>query len=107
MTWIPRCVILLWLVPFFAPGVLTAEPREAELARLIKQLGNDDFFEREAATKRLTEIGEPESDVLQQAKTSDDPEVRWRAGQIVAAIDDKLCAEQLRLTGHTGEVWQV
>jgi hypothetical protein len=109
--WLPRWFVLLWLLLSFAPGVLAAEPREAELARLVKQLGHDDFFEREAATKRLTEIGEPALAALQQAKTSDDPEVQIRAEQVITAIvaplNDKLCVEQLRFTGHTGEVWNV
>jgi hypothetical protein len=31
----------------------------SEIERLIKQLGSDDFTEREAASKRLESIGEP------------------------------------------------
>ena len=108
MPWIPRCFALLWLLLSFAPGVLAAEPREAALARLIKQLGHDDFDKREAATKRLAEIGEPALDALRQATTSDDAEVRMRAEQIatviIAAIDNKLYGKELVLTGGSVSV---
>jgi formylglycine-generating enzyme required for sulfatase activity len=56
-----------------------------EIARLIKQLGHDDFMEREAATKRLVGIGKRAFDALREARSSDDPEVRWRAAAIIAA----------------------
>jgi WD40 repeat protein len=77
---------------------------DAEIARLIKQLGHDNFAKREAATKGLVEIGEPALFALHLAKNSDDPEVRIRAAQIVpaivAAMDDKRFGPELCLTGH-------
>ena len=73
----------------------------------MKQLGSDVFKEREAATKRLKEIGEPASTRSTRRLTSDDPEVRRRAEDIVAAIDHKLYRQPVCLTGHTGGVWIV
>jgi WD40 repeat protein len=78
-----------------------------EIARLVRQLGDDDFDRREAASKRLAEIGEPAHDALRRAMDSDDVEVRQRAEIIVAGIEKKLFAEQIRLTGHTAGLWRV
>ena len=53
---LPRCVALLLLVLPFVPAVAVAHD-DTEVERLIKQLGSDKFTEREAATKRLHQIG--------------------------------------------------
>src|SRR5436309_13602875 len=98
---LPRCVALLLLVLPFVPAVAVA-PDDTEVERLIKQRGSDQFKEREAATKRLQEIGEPALDALDKALSSADAEVRRRAEYIM----NKLYPE-LRLTGHTGAVWSV
>src|SRR5215813_2465491 len=79
--------MVAWLARWFALLVLVlpcisgcgAEPDDKEIARLIKQLGDDQFHKREAATARLKEIGEPALDALVKAKSSHDPEVRHRA----------------------------
>src|SRR5438552_2008573 len=88
-TWLPRWIAFLMFVLPFIP-VVAADPDDAEIARLVKQLGDDDFYKREAASKRLAEIGEPAFDALHKAETSDDLEVRHRAENIVAVIEDKL-----------------
>jgi uncharacterized protein (TIGR03067 family) len=49
-------------------------------------LGQDSFFEREAATTELTAIGEPALDALRKAVSGDDPEIRWRAEWLVEEI---------------------
>jgi WD40 repeat protein len=96
---LPRCVALLLLVLPFVPAVADGD---TEVERLIKQLGSDEFDERETATKRLQEIGDPALGALYKAANSADAEVRLRAEYIL----DKLYPE-LRLTGHTGAVWSV
>jgi len=83
----------------FVPAVADGD---TEVERLIKELGSDEFDERETATKRLQEIGDPALGALYKAATSADAEVRLRAEYIL----DKLYPE-LRLTGHTGAVWSV
>jgi WD40 repeat protein len=99
--WFPRCVALLLLMLPFVPAVGVADG-DTEVERLIKQLGSDEFAERETATKRLQEIGEPAFGALYKAATSADAEVRLRAEHIL----NKLYPE-LRLTGHKGGVWSV
>ena len=90
----------------FAPAAASEPGGSGEIQGFVKQLGSDEFNEREAATKRLKVVGEPALDALHKALTSDDLEVRRRARRIVAAIEDRLYPE-LRLTGHTGGVWSV
>jgi WD40 repeat protein len=85
----------------FVPAVAVAD-EDTEVERLIKQLASDEFDEREAATKRLQEIGDPALGALDKAATSADAEVRLRAEYML----DKLYPE-LRLTGHAGAVWSV
>src|SRR2546423_4899768 len=103
--WLPRWGALLLLV---LPSVLAGAvaPDDTEVERLVKQLGSDKFKEREAATKRLKEIGEPALDAVTKATTSDDLEVRRRAERIVTVIENKLYPE-LVLRGHTSGVWCV
>src|SRR5437660_395322 len=97
-TWLPRWFALLVLVLPFVPAV-AVDNDDQEIARLVKQLGSVKFKDREAATKRLREIGEPALDALDKAVTSSDVEVRCRAEQIVTVIEDKLCREP-RLFGR-------
>ena len=89
-TWLPRCFAVLLLVLPFVPAVAD-DPHEAEIARLVKRLGSSDYGTREAATKRLKEIGAPALDALDKAKAP--LEARRRAEQISAAILDKLHPE--------------
>src|SRR5207248_6789668 len=101
---------LLWhglFLPLLPLLPVAAADPEAEIARLVKQLGHDEFDKREDATTRLKEIGEPALDALTTAATCSDPEVRRRAEDIVAVLEKKLSGEQLRFTGHTAEVWCV
>lgn len=67
-----------------------AAPSSAEVARLVRQLGGDDFDTREAATRALARAGRPALAPLREAASSDDPEVRRRASRLVAALEDRL-----------------
>src|SRR2546423_15078550 len=101
-SWLTRCLALLLLVLPCVPVV--ADSDDTEIARLVRQLGDDEFQQREAATTRLKEIGEPALVTLDKAATSVDCEVRRRAEDIVAVIENKLYGPALCLTGHTAEV---
>jgi len=108
-SWIVRRITLLLVVlPLVAVNAV-APPRHgaSEGTRLIEHLGSEKFAEREAASKRLAEIGEPALDALHKALRSDDLEIRCRARRIVAAVENRLYGPELRLTGHTGEVRSV
>jgi hypothetical protein len=70
---------LLYLVP--------AGADTPDIPRLIQQLGSPEFSEREAASKRLEDIGAPALDALRKAaRDSDDPEIRSRASRILTAL---------------------
>ncbi|HKI31086.1 MAG TPA: hypothetical protein VKA46_04420, partial [Gemmataceae bacterium] len=69
-------------------------PDRAQVERLIRQLGSDEFKEREAASRQLEKIGPPAMEALRAAGTgSKDAEVRRRAADVAAAIENTL--EQL------------
>jgi hypothetical protein len=62
--------------------------------RLIRQLGSDEFSQRDGASRQLEKIGPPAVEALRAAAASNkDAEVRRRAADIVAVIENTL--EQL------------
>src|SRR5262245_49678718 len=69
-----------------------AADRQAEkvtperIARLIEQLGDDEFAKREAASKALEAIGAPALAALRKADSHMDFEVRRRAARLVKTI---------------------
>ncbi len=60
---------------------------QAEIAKLVQDLGADDFDTREAASTQLALIGAPALEALTKAEKSDDAEVRRRAGDLRTAIE--------------------
>jgi WD40 repeat protein len=77
-------------------------PPAGEIARLIGQLGSNDYSRRDAASRRLEALGPEALPLLRQAARSDDAEVRRRAQALIAAIEPRYC-----LAGHEGAVWAV
>jgi hypothetical protein len=59
----------------------------SKVEKLVKQLGAEDFKEREAATEELEKIGEPAVPALKEALKSEDAEVRSRAELILKEIE--------------------
>src|SRR5438034_6413537 len=84
-TWLTRCFAGLLLVLPFVPAVAD-DPDDKEIARLVKQLGSSDFRTRDAATKRLKDLGEPAADALVRAMMTTDLEARRRAEAILTEI---------------------
>jgi len=75
----------------FLPSATGQDMETERIAGLIKQLGDDRFARREAASKELKTIGEPALVALgKAAAASDDPEVRTRAELLIAAIGEQL-----------------
>lgn len=69
--------------------VVSASPGgpPADVAQLIRQLGSDDYAEREAAHQKIEALGESALDALRKAASeSDDPEVKSRAQRLRTAI---------------------
>jgi uncharacterized protein (TIGR03067 family) len=90
-------------------GTLRGDPGKEtdadKIARLIRQLGDDAFAKREAASKELEAIGAPALAALRKAAaSSDDLEIRRRAERITDAIAEATAkAELAKLQG----VWTV
>jgi HEAT repeat protein len=81
-------------------GTLRGDPGQEldaeRIARLIKQLGDDSFARREAASKELEGLGAPAVAALRKAAASDDdPEIRRRAHRIEEAITDAAAQADL------------
>ena len=96
--------LILTACLLFAP-VETAPPLEKTIAKLIAQLGNDDFDKREEAEARLQKIGEPALDALREAaRTHADVEVRGRTVALVRRIQKDLRSEITHF-GPGGGYW--
>ena len=76
---------------FFAIFALLAPPEDVERSKkairaLVRQLGDDSYKKRQAASKRLTAIGEPALPELRRVLNSPDPEVTYRLKGMIRAI---------------------
>ena len=61
--------------------------RSDDIAALVRHLGDADFRTREAASKRLREIGKPAVPALREALGGEDPEVCSRADSLLRQIE--------------------
>jgi formylglycine-generating enzyme len=82
---------------------LAAETETERIDRLIRQLGSENFEEREAAGKALEAIGTPALEALRKAaSSSSDAEVRRRARQLVEEVLRRSRPAALDCTGEQG-----
>ena len=65
------------------PAAVRADGLEAEISRLIKNLGSVNWRTREEATRRLTEIGEPAMNALTAAHITNDIEAKERIERLL------------------------
>jgi hypothetical protein len=72
----------------FGAAATAAPPstQPAEITNLIRQLGDDSYAARQAALRRLREIGKPAIPGLQQAIKNDDLEISLRADELVKEL---------------------
>ena len=64
-----------------------ADETEKRVERLVKQLGSENFDEREHAGKELIEVGAPALAELRRVARSTDPEVAHRARMCIPVIE--------------------
>jgi len=77
-----------------APGAKKTPVDDKAVRGLIRQLGDTSFDVREAAQKRLADIGEPALELLKSsAKENADFEVRQRLEQLIKTIIDSFFVE--------------
>jgi hypothetical protein len=79
-----------------ATGGEPAGPKDPEIDRLIKQLGSDSFEEREAASRKLEEIGELALPALHKEVGSQDAEIRRRALKLGNLFRSRIDAKKAR-----------
>jgi hypothetical protein len=77
------------------PPAAEAGPEAARLARLVAELGHDDWAVREKASAALRAAGEPALAALETAAKSPDPEVRARATELVGQIRRDLAFSRM------------
>src|SRR5215207_9526411 len=70
---------------YLAAAVAAAPADDAD--RLVKQLGSARHAEREAAAKALDALGPAARSALRDAVKTGEPEVRRRAGELLAKLD--------------------
>jgi hypothetical protein len=85
-------------------AVVAGEPSPAPRpSQLVAQLGSEDYREREAAVRALTQAGPHAIPALREAAKSDDPEVRQRAAAVLLKLQraetsrERLAAKTVRL----------
>jgi hypothetical protein len=81
-----------------------AAPARPDLERLVRQLGSEEFEEREEATRRLARLGPFAREALRRAAESPDLEVRRRAEKLLSPLEAKLYREERLFLGHRANV---
>ncbi|MEM6561412.1 MAG: HEAT repeat domain-containing protein [Planctomycetota bacterium] len=93
--------VLVWVSVMLVAGVGADAPTtqpDPRISVLIEQLGDARWSERRAAEAALLEIGEAARPALEAATAHDDAEVRARAINILATLDDRQLVAPTRVT---------
>lgn len=69
-------------------------PKPPDVARLVEQLGSEEFDEREAATKRLEELGAAAIEELKAGAKSENAEIARRAQELLRKAERRLANEK-------------
>jgi len=84
------------VVAFFAfPSGAAEKPDREEIAKLVEQLGNGSFAEREKATEMLDAIGGPALEPLRNAIKEGDAEVQRRGEELIKKIEKRVEADNV------------
>lgn len=70
-------------------------PKITEAARLVQQLGSEDFLEREAAAKRLEELGASAIEELRAGTKSDNAETARRSLELLRKAERRVSHEKI------------
>jgi hypothetical protein len=88
-------VVTVAAVTALAFAAPVPQPNAREAAQLVEKLGATEFAEREAASKRLEELGVLALDDLRAACKSDNPEIADRAKDLVRKIERRVSSERI------------
>ena len=92
---------LVLLLPLF---LVAPPPGKPDVPALVRQLGADNYFERQAASAALARIGPPALEDLFAALRSPDLEVRLRARRLVTSISRRVYRLVRVFEGNSGSV---
>jgi len=81
--------------------IKVVQTEEEKIIQLIKQLGDDDWQKREAATQELIKIGRPTTKYLKQVIEHQDAEVRLRVKMVLSEIGDLVAHWKFNKTSDT------
>src|SRR5262249_19469852 len=101
----PLVIAALGLASLSSAAPLDNKAREIE--RLVKQLSDDSYKVREAATRKLKEFDDSALEALDKAALSSDPEVTRRIKDVIAAIEKNMKWEVRQFKGNTDQVLSV
>jgi tetratricopeptide (TPR) repeat protein len=79
-------LLVLAVLSLRLPPVAAAEPTEEDVARAVKQLGDDSFAVREKASAELLKIGWAAKPALRRALQSEDKETARRASELLGKL---------------------
>lgn len=75
------------------PCTVEAEPTPEKIADIVSRLGSDSFKEREEASAKLWQVGQPAASELRKAVESDDPETALRAQELLVKVELRITPE--------------
>ena len=88
------------------PALAGPDEQPVEIDKLIRQLGDEDFDRREAATEQLARIGEAALPALKKAAAdSSDAEVKQRAMNLLTRIEKVARGELMTIQGPAAGYW--
>jgi WD40 repeat protein len=98
--------LLLFCCALGLPAPAGPDEKAADIDKLIRQLGDEDFDVREAATEQLAKIGEAAVPALKKAAAGNpDAEVKQRAATVLTRIEKAARGEQLTIQGPAAGYW--
>jgi hypothetical protein len=86
LRWLTAGLLVVVALCSAAPAQSTGTATEPVIRRLIRQLGADDFDQRQTAAERLIEIGPDALPLLEEAHEQSADEIRSRAGRLVQQL---------------------
>jgi hypothetical protein len=91
-----RPLLLLCAILFACTSLAQQSPhKRAEAAKLVEQLGSEEFQERETATRQLEELGPGVLDELRAGLKSENPETARRARELFRKAERRLDNEKV------------
>jgi hypothetical protein len=86
---LPALLLGLGIIALSVASTAAEKATDAQIRKLIEQLGSDEYDAREKATDSLDKIGAPALEALRKAAKNGDAEVSRRADELVSRIEKR------------------